>query len=314
MLSVLPITGSIFVLIGLGFALGRFAVFSEADFALLGRFVVRIALPALILRALMSRPLGEVFDPGYLLAVLFGSLAVFALQYIWARALHKDSAMAGTFRAMGSANANSGFVGYPVLLLVVPQVAGPALALNMIVENLVMIPLGLAMAERARGRAAGQAGLTRMIVKRLAGNPIILALIVGASVSALRVPVPQVISLPINLLANASSALSLVAIGGMVAAIPLRNIDRAVMSVTLSKLILHPALVLLGVLIARLCGMPVSDPMVVGAVLMAAAPTMSVYPVLAQQYGEERVASQVMLMVTGLSFVTLSGAIWIMTG
>lgn len=309
MFTVLSITGSIFALIGVGFALARSGIFSEADFATLGRFVVRIALPALILRALLSRPLGEVFDTGYLLAVLFGSLAAFAFQYGWARYIDKESAIASTFRSMGAANGNSGFVGYPVLLLVIPQVAGPALALNMIVENLVMIPLALALAENARGKAAGQTGLVTVIGGRLVRNPIIFALIVGAVLSALRVPIPPVVSRPIDMLANASSALSLVAIGGMVAAIPLRRIGGAVLSVTLGKLVVHPVLVTLGMVAVRAAGFDVSETMFAAGVLLASVPTMSVYPVLAQQFGEERTASQVMLVVTALSFLTMSGVL-----
>ncbi|THD73948.1 AEC family transporter [Thalassobius vesicularis] len=309
MFTVLSITGSIFALIGVGFALARGQIFSAADFATLGRFVVRIALPALILRALLSRPLGEVFDTGYLLAVLFGSLAAFAFQYGWARYIDKESAIASTFRSMGAANGNSGFVGYPVLLLVIPQVAGPALALNMIVENLVMIPLALALAENARGKAAGQTGLVTVIGGRLVRNPIIFALILGAILSALRVPIPSVVSRPIDMLANASSALSLVAIGGMVAAIPLRRIGGAVLSVTLGKLVMHPVLVMLGMVAVRAAGFDVSETMFAAGVLLASVPTMSVYPVLAQQFGEERTASQVMLVVTALSFLTMSGVL-----
>jgi predicted permease len=312
MLSVLSITGSIFVLIGLGYVLARWQVFTEAEFSTLGRFVVRIALPALILRALITRPLGDVFDLGYLLAVLIGALATFWLQYAWARAMDRAMPIAATFRAMGAANGNSGFVGYPVLLLVLPQVAGTALALNMIVENLVMIPLALALAERARGREAGQGALTRMILGRLLRNPIILALILGVVISALRLPIPAVITMPIDLLAKASSALSLVAIGGMVAAIPLRQMDGAVFSVTLSKLILNPVLVWAALWGLQACGLTISTPMFAAAILMACVPTMSVYPVLAQQFGEEKTASQVMLLVTALSFPTMSIAVALM--
>ena len=68
--------------------------------------------------------------------------------------------------------ANSGFMGYPILLIAMPAVADSALALNMIVENLVMIPLILVLAERGRSGGTGLFGPLR----RAATNPIVLAL------------------------------------------------------------------------------------------------------------------------------------------
>ena len=58
MLQTFAITGPIYVVIALGFAAGHL-VFSKPDMRVLGTYVVRFALPALVFTALSQRPVGE---------------------------------------------------------------------------------------------------------------------------------------------------------------------------------------------------------------------------------------------------------------
>ena len=146
MTAVLAVTGPIFALIGLGYVITRIGLFDAGDLRALGRYVVMLALPALIFRAVTARDLAEVIDPAYLAAYLGGSLLSLAAGYGLSRRAGLDGA-ASTFQAMGVSCANSGFMGYPIMLIAMPAVADSALALNMIVENLVIIPLVLVLAE-----------------------------------------------------------------------------------------------------------------------------------------------------------------------
>jgi malonate transporter len=157
MLDILAITSPIYAIILLGFATTRMGLFAKADMRVFGKFVVNLALPALIFRALSQRQFGEIFNQGYLLAYLGGSLATVALGYLWSRRVAGLHPVRSTFYAMGMGCSNSGFVGYPILLLTFAPMAGVALALNMLVENLVIIPLLLLQAERGRGGAGGWA-------------------------------------------------------------------------------------------------------------------------------------------------------------
>ncbi|AKO95526.1 MAG: AEC family transporter [Marinovum algicola] len=307
MLDILAITGVIFVLIGIGFLSVRLGVFTSTDMDALGKFVINLALPALILRAVSTRPLGEIANLGYLGAVLFGSLAVFALGYLWTRRVTGGTVRQSTFAAMGMSCANSGFIGYPILLMALPEVAATALALNMIVENLVMIPLVLVMAERAAGGDLTGGRLVRKIAARLARNPILIALVLGLAISASGITLPVLIDRPIDILASASAAVSLAVIGGSVAALRLRTARASVFHVVAGKLLGHPAAVALGLLLMAALGQRVSDPLLASAaVILAATPAMAIYPILAQRYGDDRNASLAMLVMTALSFLTIS--------
>lgn len=317
MAGILSITGVIFIVIATGYATVRFGVFSEREMATLGKFVVNLALPALIFRAVSASPPSAIANPGYLGAVLSGSLAVFALGYFWSRLLAGGSAQASTFRAMGMSCANSGFIGYPLLLMALPEVASTALALNMIVENLVLLPLVLVLAERAQGAARGEArgaALAGQILRRLARNPILIALVLGLAVSTLRIGLPPVLARPVEIFAGASAALSLAVIGGTLAALPLRGLDaRAlapVAAVVAGKLVLHPAAIALGLAVMAAAGFGVVDAdLAAAAVIIAATPVMAVYPILAQLYGEARDASLAMFVMTLVSFFSITAVL-----
>jgi hypothetical protein len=71
--------------------------------------------------------------------------------------------------------------------------------------------------------------------------------------------------------------------------------------------------VLGAVLAVPLLGLPALDPALrKAAVLMAAMPMMSIYPILAQAYGEGDFAAAALLVTTVASFFTLSGMLWLL--
>ena len=67
----------------------------------------------------------------------------------------KPLTAAGAVHALGGSISNSAFIGYPLVTLALGPVAVVAMALNMIVENILMMPLTLALAEAASRVAAG---------------------------------------------------------------------------------------------------------------------------------------------------------------
>ncbi len=313
MLDILSITGTIFVVIAAGYLSVRLGIFSSSEMGTLGKFVVNFALPALIFRAVSTRAIGEIAELGYLSAVLIGSLSVFAFGYIWSRGVAGENASSSTFSGMGMSCANSGFVGFPILLIALPDIASKALALNMIVENLVMIPLVLVMAEFSRKIDMLGVQMARQIAWRITRNPIVIALVLGLAVSASGLTMPAVIERPIDMFASASAAVSLAVIGGTLAGVPLREFKAPVLRISAGKLILHPLAVGLSLFGMTLIGFEVEDEqLVAAAIILASTPVMSIYPILAQRYGEERTASVAMLFMTAASFLTTSAVLALM--
>jgi malonate transporter and related proteins len=312
MLDILGITGPIYIAIGLGFATVRRGWFSAADIRAFGKFVLHLALPAMLFNALARRPIAEILIPGYLLAYLAGSLAVVAGGLFWRRRLCAEPVTLAVVKVMGMACSNSGYVGFPILLLTLAPVAGVALALNMVVENLIVIPLLLALAERGRGAGAAWWQVVAQSLTRLARNPLIIGLAAGLLVSLSGWQLPQGLQRTVDLFAAASAALSLFVIGGSLVGLPLRGMLRAVAPVVAVKLLGFPALVFVAVQALPLLGIPPLSPALQqAAVLMAAMPMMGIYPVLALQYGLQGLAASAMLVATAVSFVTINLLLWV---
>jgi malonate transporter len=312
MLDILSITSPIYLAILTGFVATRRGVFDKAAMRALGAFVVRLALPALVFKSLAQREFREIMNLGYLAAYAGGSLAMLAGGYLAARRLSAMGQSASAVYGMGMCCSNSGFVGYPIVLLTFAPVAGVALALNMIVENALMIPLALALAERGRGEAGPWQRLLAQSLLRTARNPIVVAVGAGLAVSLLRLDLPAPALRTMDLFAMASSGVSLLVIGGTLAGLHIGPLARRAAPIVVAKLAGHPLAVWTGIALLPLFGLPRLDPaLATAAVLMAAMPMLSIYPILAQAYGEEDLSATVLLLATIASFFTLSALLWL---
>lgn len=310
MLEIFSVTSTIFIIISAGYIAVRVGPFSSGEMQILGKFVINFALPALIVRAVSKQPIDEFANVGYLSAVLLGSLIVFGAGYIWSRKIANESRAASTFSAMGMSCANSGFIGFPILLVTLPNVAATALAMNMIIENLVMIPMVLMMAEYARARDVNRAQISQMITKRLIRNPIVIALALGLALSTFRIELPSAIALSFDMFARASAAVSLVVIGGTLAGFSFKTLKPAVLRIVIGKLILHPFAVGLSFVLLSQIGWGIKDEgLIAAAIIIASAPAMSIYPILAQSLGEGQNASLAMIIMTFVSYFTMNAVL-----
>ncbi|MYM24254.1 AEC family transporter [Duganella sp. FT135W] len=314
MIEILAITGPIYLVVLAGYLATRMGLFARTDMQVFGKFVLNLALPALIFNALAQRRIGEILHPAYLLSYLVGSLLMLALAYFMGRRVGGLSRTRSTFMAMGVSCSNSSFIGFPILLLMVAPVAGVALGLNVIVENLVMLPLLLAMAENARDGGGGGAWhqTVRQSAQRLMRNPLVLAVTAGLVISLAEVKLPQPVVRTVNLFAQASGSVSLFAIGGTLFGLSLTSGWQRVIPLVLAKLIGHPlAVLLVATLLLPLLGIAPMEPQLrAAALLMAAMPMLSIYPILAQAYGEADRSAAALLICMVTSFFTLSAWMW----
>jgi predicted permease len=308
MLTTLAITGPIYLVIALGFLAVRFGIFSKADMRVLGTFVVKFALPALIFTSLSQRPVSDILNARYLLDYALASLGVMAVAFTWGWWRQGKSLSLSALCGLGMSSSNSGYIGYPIAAQVLgPVSAAVALAMCMVVENLFMIPTALVMADSGAtgqkwSRALGQA------LVQLARNPIVLAIVAGLAVALVEVPISATLSKTINMLALSSTAVALFVIGGTLVGLHMHGMKRDVSAIALGKLFLHPLCV--GLLVWLL---PPGDPgLQAAAVIYAGVPMLSVYPILAQKYGFEVFCAAALLLTTVLSFATISGILWVL--
>jgi len=313
MLDILSLTGVIFVLIAIGYAMVATDAFDKSHMQVLSRYVVMLALPALIFRAVANNPLGQIINPAYILTYALASLTLFIAYYLWASRLCGQSSLYSTFAGMGASSPNSSFIGYPIVLMFLPSLASTALAMNLIVENLLLIPLSMMLAERSKGSDTVNWSVLADIAKRLLLNPIMLGLLAGLFVSITAIRLPMVLARPIDILADSSAAVSLIVIGGAIAGMPRTSISRRLIPLSIGKLLLHPLLFWLISLSLAGVGLSIGNPDLSKAgILLAAMPPMGIYPILAQRYGAGEEHAAAMVIMTVCSFATLSTLLWIL--
>lgn len=308
MSDVISVTLPIFLLIAVGFAATRWGLTTKENIRGIGVFVVRLALPALIFRALSQRTLNEIMDAKYLGVYALGSLFVFAIMFVFTSFVQKKGLAASAMAALGSSISNSGFVGFPIAAMIVGPNAIVALSLTMIVENLIMIPLGLGLAESEARKGDPAHEILLFVIRRLTRNPIVLAILAGGAASLFAWTPPAPLFKAIDLLANASSAAALFAVGGALAGLSLNGLGPDVGRIVAAKLFLHPIAV-----VAAMALFPSIDPALKKAmIIFAASPMASIFPLLAQSYGGERHAAAALLGATVISFFTISALLFVL--
>ncbi|GAB3375276.1 AEC family transporter [Azotobacter armeniacus] len=307
MLQILSITTPIFILIGLGFFAVRFNLISREQIRGLGSFVITFALPALVLKALSNNPFQEVMNWQYLLAYCGGSLAIYLFGLLFALKVRREPLDTGAITALGMAVSNSGFVGYPIVAMLLGPAAAIGLALNMLVENLLIIPLSLILAEAGRQQGS-TAKVLRETAKRLAKTPLIIAMLSGLLLSLLEARLPAIPGKVVEMLASASAPVALFVIGGSLYGLKLNGLFAELRMIAVGKLILHPLAVFL--LFSLL---PDVDPvLMVAGVMFASSPMMSIYPIFGQRFGVEGRCAAALLFTTVISFFTISLLIGVM--
>jgi malonate transporter and related proteins len=305
MLSILNIILPVFALIFAGYALRRLNVLSVAACTELNRFVVYLALPALMIDVMISSPWSTFYQPGFLLAFELAVAIIFVVVLLW-RWLQTRNLSASTIECTAASYANTGYIGLPLCALtfgqenLAPAMVGAVLTVSAnFAVSIVLIEIS-AQSEKNLLKSIGK------VLLSLIKNPLIVAPIVAIAISASGVSVPQGIALSIKLLAGAASPCALVAIGLFLALKQEKTNVPLSAGLVLIKLIVQP-------LIAWYLAFHVFEMPVLwakSAVLLSALPTGTGPFMLAELYRRGGgVASRTILLSTFGAVITLS--IWL---
>ena len=309
MLAIVSITAPIFLIILLGFLAVRVGWVAREGTVAMGRYVLSFALPALLFHAVASRPLGQVLVPGFLLAYVGGSLLAFAIGVAVAAAVRRTHPLDNAFFGMGVAMSNSGYIVYALVSRILGPEGLSAVAMAILTEILVILPLTLFLAElrRAQGRAGFLRTLGRVVVL-VARNPLPLAIGAGLLCAGLQVQPPALIARTLDMLGGSAAAVALFAIGGSLTGQRLHQGLGAAFAIAAGKLLLHPVAVLLMLVLL----VPTLDSQLTqAALILAGLPMVTIFPLIAQGYGEGERSATALLITTLLSFITLNLGLWL---
>jgi predicted permease len=302
-LTTLGVVLPVFGLILLGYLCRRTDVLGAASMTELNRFVVWVALPALLFDIMARTRWSTLWQPGFVLAFGLGSVLVFVATVAVRRALGKPLADAG-IDGLNAAYANTGYMGFPLGLVALGPESLPLVTIATVLTVCFVFALGIICIEVAIQEERRPARLAAKVLRALARNPLLIGPAMGALASGLGVEIPAPAETFLKLLGAAASPCALVALGiflaqqGMV-----RGKDlNATLLLVAAKLLAMPAVVWLLATALRL-----PAPTIHAAVLMAALPTGTGPFMLAEYYRREaRVTSATVLVSTVLSVLTVS--------
>ncbi len=297
-LQVLPV----FLLVGIGYGLGRIGVLRPRTAGVLSRLVFYVFLPPLMFLGIAETRLSESFEPG----VIFWSLAavtVFSIAVFLATGPWLAPAQRGVL-TQGASRSNLAFVGLAILLNLYGEgilgkaavfIAFQAFLINLLTVFFLLVP-HYSLKDPANWRRIG----TQLVL-----NPIVLGCAVGMAFSASGCHLPPLWKTVLKDLAAPTLPLALLTVGATLKDSALRYRTSLVALAAFLKLGLLPGLVWL---LLRLAGAE-SSSLVMAVVLLGSPTAVTSYIMAREMQGDHALASSIILATTVLSPVTLT--VWI---
>ncbi|MFT6899246.1 MAG: malonate transporter [Paraglaciecola sp.] len=305
-LDVLNITGPVCLIALFGYWAVATDRFPKSAVGGLGIFVINYAVPFALFRAVATNDLEKITNVGFLWGFAAATVLVFAigfLQTLWGA---KRGLVSATLTGMGSSMSNAMMVGYPIIILIFGEAGMLAIVLQILVQDIIIMPLTLALCEIGSSNEAKLSQIIKNTLLKLITNPIILAIFFGLLVTFFSIPIPKPLMQVVNLMASCAAGLGLFTIGALLVGVPMKGLLSRVVPIIAFKLLVHPALVF-----AIFYFIPSISPMLKTAgVITASLPMVGMYPAFAHRYGQGANAAASALPTTVLSFFSMTGIIW----
>lgn len=312
MLDIINITAPIFILIALGYLSVRLKVINPQHAKGMGSLVLNIALPALMFNAIADMPFQDVILPYYLSIYALGSVMAFMVGVVLTKMVWQQDNVSAALNSTALSFSNSAFIGYAVASMVIGSDRAAAyLSMGVLIENLLILPMLFVMAEMTPNSDKSLASVLLGIGKNFTRNPLIITIVISLIFSIFSLPIPQVVEQTTQMLTGAAAPVALFVIGMSLYGLELKGDLPKITTIGLGKLMLHPFLILLAIML--ISGGTQQDNYV--ALLFASAPTFSTIAIIGQHYGLVSRMSAIVIISTIGSFFSMSAVLiyWQMT-
>jgi malonate transporter len=304
MFSTLIIVLPIFALIFAGWLTRRIGVLGPHATTELNRFVVYLALPALLFDIIAHSRWADVWQPGFIAVFGLSALLIFALTV--AIRLRRPRHLAdAVIDGLNAGYANVGFIGFPLTLVALGRDALAPTLTATIITVCVLFGVAIVLIEIGLQTEKRHARSLMKVSRSLLRNPLLVAPVLGALVPLAGLSIPDPVESFLKLLGGAASPCALVALGLFLATQrePAERQYRTTALLAGVKLVLQPLIAwVFASFVFRL-----SPLLTHAAVLLAALPTGTGPFMLAEFYGREaHVTSSVVLVSTIASILTIS--------
>jgi predicted permease len=275
MLESFAIVCPVFGLIAIGYLGNRFGAMTTRMGEGLSEFVFTLAIPCLIFRTLMRAEIPAVQPWGYWISYFVGVAVVWGIAMAVGRRFFGLVGIPGVVAGFAAGQANTVFVGVPMIL----KAYGDAGAVPLFLLIAVHLPVTMTLATLlAEGRGASPL----LLLRRLVTHPIVMGILAGTALRPIAWAVPGPLWQVLDLLAGAAVPCALVAMGISLRRYGLRTGWRMPALIAGLKLVVHPLIVL--VLTTQVFQMPPAWSGV--AVLFASCPSGINAYLFAERYNE----------------------------
>ncbi|WP_277187518.1 AEC family transporter [Caballeronia sp. BR00000012568055] len=301
---ILPIFGLIFA----GYACRRFNKLGPTAASELNKFVVYLALPALLFDIMSKTPWSELDQPAFIAAFGIGSAAVFLLTLV-VRLMQSRHLADASIDGLNAAYPNTGFVGLPLCLLAFGKESLAPAVIATIITVCVLFACAIVLIELGLQTEKNFGATFRRVGWSLMKNPLLIAPIAGALFSGAGAHVPAGAEALLKLLGGAASPCALVALGLFLGAKGEAQSAKTTSALVSLKLFAQP--VLTWFLAVHLFGLPPLWSKT--AVILSALPTGAGPFMLAEFYRREGgVTSNAILFSTVVSLITVTLCLTVM--
>lgn len=299
LVEIINIVSPVFMVIGIGYALGAFKFLSAPVNSRLSRLVFYVAGPALLFRSAAMTPIAESIDLKALGVTAGVSVVTALLVYVVAG---RSSPSRRGVIAQGSNRSNMVFVGLPVLANAFGEgILGPtAILIGFMAPVYNFLAVVVLVLPHRHG--PDSSGVWMKTLKQIATNPLIIACSLGLLFSGMDIGLPLPIDRTLKLVAGMAMPLALLVVGASLDFERLRTEIMPTSVVALIKLIIYPGLIYVFLRLMGSTGVALHFP-----VILMACPTAIVSQIMAREMkGDDQLAGSIVIGTTLASIITIS--------
>jgi malonate transporter len=308
-MSTLAIILPIFALVLIGWLMRRAGIMGEGTTTELNRFVVWLALPALLFDIVAHARWAEVWQPGFIAAFGISVVGVFVATVLLR--LRGRPLADATLDGLAAAYGNVAFMGFPILSMVMGAPGLMAATIATLIVVCALFAVAVVLIETGLQAEARLHHLAIKVSASLLKNPLVMAPLLGALAALVGLAIPEPVEKTLKMLGGTASPCALVTIGLFLAApheasqAPAKTEAGSTAFLVILKLVAQPAIAF-----ALASALRLPAPVTRATVLLAAMPTGTGPFMLAEFYKREaRATSQAILISTVASAATLAACI-----
>ena len=216
-MTIINVVLPIFAIIGIGYIAGATGIVPKDGVKTLNNFVFYIALPALLFQSTATAPIEQLMNWEFIAINLGGILASFLVAVVLSRVVFKRPIQSSTLYGMNASYGTTGYMGIPLVIAAFGSEAALPAALATLIHNIPIIALVLIVCESVlvieNEEKRGLVSTFSMIIKPVLTSPLTISVISGIVMAVTGIPLPTAILTLSELLASASGATALFAIG-----------------------------------------------------------------------------------------------------